>query len=927
MKKELFALILTLSIVFCQCQNKSTLIAKETHSSSTVVDSLRALIEAKTQQGQPDSAAQLHVSLGYEYYNLYQFQDALKAYQTADALWKNADAKRYAANIADNYLNIAGLYNALGDYPLAINYQQQALTHFLAVKNTDLLIDTYLNMGVAGLRARDSSKIDVLKKGLTLIGQQKKPNLYLKAVLSQCLGKALNDFSRDYAPSLGYLNAASTYFQTNKDTANIAETTLEIARNYQHQNNYLAANKEVKTALSLRLQRDKGKTVECYQVLGEIAEAQQNPDSALFFYQKSLKSLDSTFTNDDVLINPTINAQTFNRKIELINVLARKIGPLSILYEKTKNQRYLTTALQTCQLADKVVQVLRREMHDDQAKYFWNETALPIYKKSLDIAAQLYDVTQNETYKLAVLQFSERTKAPVLREGIADNQAKSFAGVPVEQRQRERTLQAKMAILEKITNNETAAKRLVETRTQLYAFQDSLVKNYPTYARYLHATMMDNPLSINDLKGIQHQLSDSMLIIEYAFGNNTVYAIGISKTDYHIFKKPLNNEGVMYKYDPKQPPTGILNFDGQIHRFIQSVSNVEALKKDFAGTGKDYSETSFDLYQRLLEAPLTHFNAKNTIKRIQIVPEGALHLLSFKALTDQPVAAWMDNYPKYFLVRKYAFSSLFSLTSMRQTNPLQSNQDKSESTPQTDTFKLGCFGVDFKDSTLWRPKTLKTAVGKKNNPLIHAEPEIKGIAGLSNGHIYFNQTATKAAFLKEAPQYNVLHITTHGYPEGLVFQKTNPTDSSNDISISDIYGLSLNTHFTFLSACETGQGQLNQAEGVMSLGRAFTYAGAQSVMMSQWSIPDGATADIAKTFYEYCGQGLPKDVAEQRAEIDFLNKASDTQLHPNNWAALTLIGDVAPLVEEKPRSDTWIWALIGLLAVVCLAVWFRLRAK
>ena len=565
----------------------------------------------------------------------------------------------------------------------------------------------------------------------------------------------------------------------------------------------------------------------------------------------------------------------------------------------------MTAAFDTYQLADALVQALRRDMRDDAAKYFWNETALPLYKKGIDMAYQLYELDQNPTYKLAILQCSERTKAPVLRESLADNAAKSFAGVPAYERQQERALRTRIAILEQRLNNldkdPSVTTLLSQTRRQLYVFQDSLKTKYPTYARYLESISKDNPLSINDLKSIQKQLSDSTLLLEYAFGNQDIYTIALSNTDFKIFKKPLTPD-----------------FHAQIDRFINAVSDVEALKTDFNAAGKAYSETSFDLYQRLLEAPLVHFNAKNSIKRIHCVLEGKLHLLPFKALTDRKIEGFKGDYPQHFLVQKFAFSSLFSIQMLTQKDPSVSPLDAA-------TFKLACFGLDFKDAALWRQKDAKSPIRKKNDVLTYAEPEIKGIASAFNGRFYFNQEATKPVFIADAPQYDFLHITTHGYPEGLVFQKKTATDSLNEVSIGDIYGLSLHTKFTFLSACETGKGTITEAEGVMSLGRAFTSAGSQSVSMTLWSIPDGATAEIAQRFYTNCHQGMPKDVAEQQAEKDYLNHpSSDAQLHPNNWAALTIIGDMSPIAVEKKGVKAWFWGFfIGLLILVLLILFSR----
>jgi CHAT domain-containing protein len=911
MKKQLLVLF-SIILLFCQCQEKSILAVKETNTQSAIIDSLNQLVQLKTNQVQEyNTVAQLHVALAYAYYKNYQFQLSIDNYKKSNDIWQQADAKRFNANINENYLNIASVYDDLGDYSLASNYYQQALNNFIAEKNTALIIDTYLCMGVAALHAKDSFKIILLEKGLAFINSQKKPDLYLKAALSQCLGKAEMDYRHNYSKSFFLFNSALIYYQSIADTANIAETAIEIANNYLHQADYSAATMYANQSLILRKLLKSGKSVESYQVLGQIAKAQQNPDSALYFYQKALQTIDPTFKENNVLINPKINPKTFNRKIELIYLLERKADPLSIVYQKKKDSRYLQAALATYQLADKSVQVLRREMQDDQSKYFWNETALPIYKKGIDVAYQLFELEQNPQakleYKLNVLQFSGRTKAPVLREGIADNQAKSFAGVPAEERQRERELRATIAILEKQTTVDAKiTEQLTKTRTQLYAFQDSLKAKYPTYNRYLAATIEDTPLSINDLKRVQNQLSDTTLLIEYAFGSHDLYQISVSNTDFQIFKTPLTPD-----------------FYTQIARFNYAVNNYDAIKKDFNATGQAYAATSFDLYQRLLEQPLTRTGHSSKVVRdsskpsvfkcVSLILDNDLHLFPFKALTDSPVKGWVGDFPEHYLVKRYAFSSLFSIQSLLKNTLPKNNWDR-QSVSSTDTanLKLACFGLDFKKDTLWRPQTPKTTnKSKKNSPLNGAEAEIDNIRTKFNGKRYFNGTATKDSFLNNAAKYDFLHITTHGYPEGLVFQKSNAQDTLNEVTIGDIYGLPLHTRFTFLSACETGKGKLTEAEGVMSLGRAFTFSGSESVIMSLWSIPDGATSKIAQSFYTYYHQGVPKDVALQRAEMDFLSIAPDAQTLPNHWAALTIIGDMSPLEQPQITTNWWVWGLLA----------------
>jgi CHAT domain-containing protein/tetratricopeptide (TPR) repeat protein len=806
------------------------------------------------------------------------------------------------------YIDIADIYAVIGDFQRSIDFTEHILNRTQQYQDQEGMAWSYERLGATYSDLRQFEKsIYYLEKALMIdkdsaLEAQTKHNL---AFSYRHLGQ--------YDKAIALLNSTIPIFKTQKKYEYIANSFVELAQATFGKKDFKAASNWVYSSLYSNLKWSPSKAVESYQVLGEIAEAQQKPDSALCFYQKALQIIDTTFKSNDVLINPTIDAKTFNRKIELIYLLEHKAYPLSILYKKTKNKAYLMAALNTYQLADKSVQVLRREMQDDQSKYFWNETALPIYKKGIDVAYQLFELTQDAQYKLTMLQFSERTKAPVLREGIADNQAKSFAGVPATERQRERELRATIAILEnQMTQDPKLTGQLAQTRTQLYTFQDSLKIKYPTYARYLAATTEDKPLSIKDLKSIQNKLSDTTLLVEYAFGNHHLYQIALSNADFQIFKTPLTPD-----------------FYTQIDRFNYAVNDYDAIKKDFNATGRAYAATSFDLYQRLLEQPLTHTQHATNLKkngakvsaftRIHLILDNQLHLFPFKALTDTSVKGWMGDFPEHFLVKNYAFSSLFSIQTLLKTTPSVAATD-------TANLKLACFGLDFKDTTIWRQKTSPTTIKtKKNNVLVRAESEITGIAKQFNGRFYFNREATKDVFLKDAPQYDFLHITTHGYPEGLVFQKSNATDSLHEVSISDIYGLPLHTRFTFLSACETGQGKLTEAEGVMSLGRAFSFAGSQSVIMSLWSIPDGSTSKIAQSFYTYYHQGVPKDVAEQRAEIDFLSTALDAQTLPNHWAALTIIGDMSPLEQPQTGSNRWAWGLLA--CITFLGLLFVVKSK
>jgi len=78
------------------------------------------------------------------------------------------------------------------------------------------------------------------------------------------------------------------------------------------------------------------------------------------------------------------------------------------------------------------------------------------------------------------------------------------------------------------------------------------------------------------------------------------------------------------------------------------------------------------------------------------------------------------------------------------------------------------------------------------------------------------------------------------------------------------------TKLVIISACETGQGELVAKEGVISLSRAFAYAGCASTINSLWKADDQATAAILRRLYVYLREGETQARALQLAKLDYL---------------------------------------------------------
>jgi CHAT domain-containing protein len=93
------------------------------------------------------------------------------------------------------------------------------------------------------------------------------------------------------------------------------------------------------------------------------------------------------------------------------------------------------------------------------------------------------------------------------------------------------------------------------------------------------------------------------------------------------------------------------------------------------------------------------------------------------------------------------------------------------------------------------------------------------------------------------------------------------------LTAEEVAGLDLlGTELVVLSACDTGLGEVHVGEGVFGLRRAFVVAGARTLVMSLWKVPDLATAFLMDRLYDnLLTRGLDRDLAlsdAQRATRD-----------------------------------------------------------
>jgi CHAT domain-containing protein/tetratricopeptide (TPR) repeat protein len=160
---------------------------------------------------------------------------------------------------------------------------------------------------------------------------------------------------------------------------------------------------------------------------------------------------------------------------------------------------------------------------------------------------------------------------------------------------------------------------------------------------------------------------------------------------------------------------------------------------------------------------------------------------------------------------------------------------------------------------------------------------------------------------------DVLAFATHGLVPGdlngldqpalaLSAPKVAGVDGDGLLTMGEILTLKLNADWVVLSACNTASADGAGAEAVSGLGRAFFYAGARSLLVSNWPVHSGATAKLTTTlFYLQANDGsMERAEALQKTRIQMIKTGTQkdksgkplfSYAHPIFWAPFTIVGD------------------------------------
>ncbi len=361
--------------------------------------------------------------------------------------------------------------------------------------------------------------------------------------------------------------------------------------------------------------------------------------------------------------------------------------------------------------------------------------------------------------------------------------------------------------------------------------------------------------------------------------------------------------------------------DGAIARFRASLTNrVSVLDLVPAGdSSTDALGDGSDLRGMLLD-PLTSWSPGTT--RWIVAPDSNISWLPFDALPATDGNRVFDRYTLSYV------SSARDLTRPRVTAPagpplIVAALDFDLASSRTDAMPSG--ELD------WGPVTRSLAGrGVQFGRIDGTRAEGDAIAGIAGTKALMGAAALESA-VRAAKSPALVHLATHGFflpdrtlrlrapeladPEGTLSaaenpmlrsglalagantwlrgQPTLPEAEDGILTAQDVCGLDLaGTEMAVLSACDTALGALHPGEGVFGLRRAFAIAGARTLIMSLWKVPDNETRELMVLFYQRLFAGASR--------LDALRAAQEAvrvkHPAPYYWAVFICEGETGPLL-------------------------------
>lgn len=305
-------------------------------------------------------------------------------------------------------------------------------------------------------------------------------------------------------------------------------------------------------------------------------------------------------------------------------------------------------------------------------------------------------------------------------------------------------------------------------------------------------------------------------------------------------------------------------------------------------------------------------------RKLVFSPDAGLHHLPMELLiTEEPAK---QKQPPYLFL-EHDIRYIYSWQSILDAQATNQNASK-----------IGVFAVAY-PPTPKSSSNLAFASQFTVNALPSVTMEAEYLATRFGATVFSNDQSTENRIKESVANYDILHFGTHAFllpdhPEYsfLLFKEGEGLGNEGMLDIPEIMNFKLKSQLVVLSACNTGTQSPIGYDNSISLAYGFRHAGAKSVIMSKWKVPDESSFELMRLFYANLADGHSKSSALADAKRQYLKQQADPlKQHPYFWAGFVLVGSDTALSINNSRSYH-MWVLLFALLMIVLALGLR-RAR
>ncbi|MEL6866341.1 MAG: tetratricopeptide repeat protein [Bacteroidota bacterium] len=536
------------------------------------------------------------------------------------------------------YTQLGNMYTRIGDYEKSLFYLGKVRDKAIDNGDSNLAAEAFGDMGIA-YESMDNRKeaLKAYQEGLALedLGPMASSFLY-------------NNMAVQYSALGQYQKALKSNQEAERIIASMlkepgaeGQRRLQLRRNANRQNfghiysgleeypraadYYTSLIQEAVAQYGTSQRREVGKL---YIDYGQLFEAWGKTDSALYYYQKALHCVLPNFTIANPLTNP--NAASFYPENTILEALQAKAHLLATQSQGT-DQLFLKKALECHELIFVVEEQLRQRYQYESSKLALIKERRQRTEQAIELAHQLWQLTDEEDYLQKAFRYAEQSKAIVLLESLKKLGAQNMIGIPDSLLELERSLRQTesdirvASIEERLKGKETDQDLLKKYRDQLFQIeqqQQDLSKTFSeAYPQYYRRKYQLAPIRLSHLQ--ENLKKEGQCLIEYFIGDRYLFAFAIAGNRLQLIRSDK----------PEQFEQQLDDYRTLIKKKWQERQEVDR-----------FCQQSHALYQSLI-APL-----EIAEKRLIIIPDGQLSYLPFETLLTAKSSSDEMNTLPYLLI-------------------------------------------------------------------------------------------------------------------------------------------------------------------------------------------------------------------------------------------------------------------------------------